>query len=309
MSRTTFLAFTGAALAIGTLASTTASAGFPQGHPSSTARVGFSTVHQPQPAVNRFSNVHLPQAAINRISNVQLPNHVSSVHTVPSQTNSSQPNTGGGATSVFNRPQSGGIGGLGVPGGLKPGSVGSDILKGNGISTSTTPSSTSDTAKTQVGGIKTQQGGAVGVQPQDGLSPHQLSNLQNAVQNAKNSAGGTAAGVQQPAGVSPGQASNLHTAAQMAQDSATGAAAGVQGKDPGVHLSNAQLQAIRNVQVNPVINQGTANDSDDNPPMRTPAEVKKVMDKILAGADRVIKPVIMPPAHIEGHVPKPPNPK
>jgi hypothetical protein len=288
MSRTTFLAFTGAALAIGTLASTTASAGFPQGHPSGSARVGFSNVHQPQLAINRVSNVHLPQVATNRFSNVQLPNRVSSIHAVPSQTNSSQTNTAGGAMGVLNRAQSGGLSGLGVPSGFKPGGVGSDVLKGSGIRTSITPTGASDAVKLQAGGIKDQQGGAAGVQPKDSVSAREISNLQIGAQKAKDSAGGAAAGVQQQAGVSPAQASTLQIGAQKAKDSTTGAAAGVQAKDQGFKLSDAQIKAIRDVQVNPVINQGAANDDDGKGGGKggrvTAADIKAAFKPIIADA-------------------------
>jgi hypothetical protein len=304
MSRTTFLAFTGAALAIGTLASTSASAGFPQGHPASTARVGFSNVHQPQPAVNRFSNVHLPQAAINRVSNVQLPNHVSNVLAVPSQNNSSQNNTPGGAMSALNRVRLGGLSGLGVPGSVKPGSVGSDILNGSGIRTSITPSGAIGAAQSQIGGIQNQQGGAAGVQQPVGVSPGQALNLQIGVQKAKNSVGGAAAGVQQSVSVSPGQASILQIGAQRAKDSASGAAAGVQGKDPGVHLSDAQLKAIRNVQVNPVINQGAANDPNDG----KDREPIKVIRDLFKPTDKDLKPSGFLEALGKLAAPKPPKP-
>ena len=56
MSRTTFLAFTCAALAIGTLASNSASAGTRPAHLPSSAGVGFSSIHLPHAAAfNHFT--------------------------------------------------------------------------------------------------------------------------------------------------------------------------------------------------------------------------------------------------------------
>jgi len=277
MSRTTFLAFTGAAIAIGTLASTSASAGFPQGHPASAARVGFSNVHQPQVAINRFSNAHV----------------------VPSQTN-----TAGGAMGALNRAQSGGLSGLGVPGGFKAGGVGSDVLKGSGIRASISPSGASDAVKDQAGGIKNQQSGAAGVQPKDSLSAREISNLQIGAQKAKDSAGGAAAGVRQPTGVSPGQTSILQDGAQKAKDSATGAAAGVQANGPGVKLSNAQLKAIRNLQVNPVINQGAASDPTDG---KDREPIKAIRD-LFKPTDKDLKPSGFLEALGKLAAPKPPKP-
>ena len=302
MSRMTFLAFTGAALAIGTLASTSASAGFPHGHPAGAACI------QTQVANNRFSNVHLPQVSLNRFSNV---------HAVPSQNNSSQPSVGGVATGVFNRAQSGGLSGLGVPGGLRTSGVGSDIIKGSGIRTSITPASTSDTAKGQTGDIKNQQGGAVGVQSKEGLSTREIANLQIAALKAKDSAGGAAAGVQQSAGVSPGQRSILQVGEQKAKDSATGAAAGVQAKDTGVKLSDAQLKAIRDLQVNPVVNPGTANDDDGKGAGKgggkggriTAADIRAAFKPIVADAKiSAAKPSPLIDALGKLAVPKPPKP-
>jgi len=83
MSRKTILAFIAAALAIGTLASTSASAGFRPGHlPSSAGAV--ASVRLPHIPINRFSNIRLPHIPINRFSNIRLPhipiNRFSSIH-------------------------------------------------------------------------------------------------------------------------------------------------------------------------------------------------------------------------------------
>jgi hypothetical protein len=92
MSRMTLLAVTAAALAIGTLASTTASAGFRPGRPGhfpSAAGAGFIRPHFPSaanftrphfPGAANFTRPHFPSAAnfirphfpVNRFSNVHL---------------------------------------------------------------------------------------------------------------------------------------------------------------------------------------------------------------------------------------------
>jgi hypothetical protein len=84
MSRKTLLAVTAAALVIGALASTSASAGFRPGHFPTSAGAGFSNVRLPHIPLNRFSNIRLPHIPINRFSNIRLPhfpiNRFSNVH-------------------------------------------------------------------------------------------------------------------------------------------------------------------------------------------------------------------------------------
>ena len=80
MSRKTFLAITAAALAIGTLASTSASADFRPGHFPSSAGAGFKVLRPHFPSAVNFTRPHFPSAAnfirphfpINRFSNVHL---------------------------------------------------------------------------------------------------------------------------------------------------------------------------------------------------------------------------------------------
>jgi hypothetical protein len=81
MSRKTFLAVTAATLAMGALASTSASAGFRPGHFPSSAGTGFKVLRPHFPSATNFTRPHFPSAAnfirphfpLNRFSNIRLP--------------------------------------------------------------------------------------------------------------------------------------------------------------------------------------------------------------------------------------------
>jgi hypothetical protein len=182
---------------------------------------------------------------------------------------------------------------------LRPGytagdALGADIMKSSGLKPSIMQSTVSDTAKEQVKNTKGQQGGPAGVLPKDDLSARQMSNVRTGALQAKASAGGAAAGVQHNDGASPGQTSILQSGAQKAKDTAGGAAVGVLPKDSGVKLSDTQLNAIKNSKINPVINQGTADDDDGNGNgskggKLTPADIRAAFKPITSDAAKAGK--------------------
>jgi hypothetical protein len=204
------------------------------------------------------------------------------------QTNTAKQNTaGGGATGALNKAKSvGGLSGLGVPSGTKGGGLGADIMKSSGLKPSIMPSTVSDTAKEQVKNTKGQQGGPAGVLPKDDLSARQMSNMRAGAAQAKASAAGATVGVQQQTGVSPGQTSDVQIGVQKAKEYAGGGAAGVEPKDPGVKLSDKQIKAIKNSRINPVVNQGAAEDDDGKGKggKLTPADLRAAFKPVVSDA-------------------------
>jgi hypothetical protein len=159
------------------------------------------------------------------------------------------PVVNGSTNAVKTGQGGGGLSGLGVPGGINTGSG----FKGPNA-TSVMPKGTSGMIKDGVSGLKTGNGGQVlGVQSKDKISDRLAPGMIKAIKDA-NASKGQELGVQQNDGISAKLAPGMIKAIKDDQDS-KGKEKGVQSGGDSYRLTPGQIQQMRDMTVNPKINQ------------------------------------------------------